>query len=888
MHFRARTHRSEHSRRVSCGGWLAGIAFLFGIAVAGHAADTTRTIPPVPPKPPRDAQLERAEKLFLDGHYADCTQVAKQTILQGVRTEDWPLLLGKCLLTLGQYAEAGNVVSNALNRYSGSLRLRLLAREVYQQNGQVELAKQVVAEIESLARNRPWAYRDSAGLVAIGQAMLLRGTDPRVVLDNILNRVKQADPTYRETYLAIGQLALDKDDSQLAAKTFQEGLDRFDSDPELLYGLAKSFSSGDRSQMVTYLEQVLQRNEHHVPSLLLLADHMIDAEEYPKADELLTKTLTVNPQQPEAWAYRAVLAHLRNQFPEEQKARETALAHWPTNPNVDYLIGLKISQKYRFAEGSSYQRRALKSDEDYLPAKTQLAQDLLRLGEEEEGWALAEDVHKQDGYNVAAYNVVTLHDTLAKFAVLTNDEFKVRMSAAEAAIYGGRVTNLLERAKRFLCNKYGRELTRQTVVEIFPEQKDFAVRTFGMPGGEGFLGVCFGSVITANSPASHAASYINWQSVLWHEFCHVVTLSMTHNKMPRWLSEGISVYEERQANPAWGEQLNPRYRDMIKKGELTPVGNLSAAFLAPKTPLHLQFAYYESSLVVEFLVDNFGLGALKKILNGLSEGKSINQAIEENTAPLAKIEKDFATFALQRAEDYAPGLDWTQPGPDEVANGLESWMGKHPKSLLTLTHQGKKLIEAKKWAEAKAPLEKLLELYPQSTGPDSAYLLLAEAHRGLNETEQERAILSKLARIDADASPAYLRLMDLDLEAKDWKAANRDAQRFLAVNPLVPQPYRCLARANEELGQDHDAMQAYDTLLLLDPPDPADVHYRLAHLLHKTGDPRAKRQVLQALEDAPRFRDAHRLLLEIEQTDPVKAEEAAPVESAPPGPRAEN
>ena len=33
-------------------------------------------------------------------------------------------------------------------------------------------------------------------------------------------------------------------------------------------------------------------------------------------------------------------------------------------------------------------------------------------------------------------------------------------------------------------------------MEIFPQQKDFAIRTFGLPGGAGFLGVCFGTVVT--------------------------------------------------------------------------------------------------------------------------------------------------------------------------------------------------------------------------------------------------------------------------------------------------------------------------------------------------------------------------------------------------------
>src|SRR5947207_7264097 len=97
--------------------------------------------------------------------------------------------------------------------------------------------------------------------------------------------------------------------------------------------------------------------------------------------------------------------------------------------------------------------------------------------------------------------------------------------------------------------------------------------------------------------------------------------------MPRWLSEGISVYEERQVNPGWGQAMNPRYREMVLGKDLTPVGQLSAAFLAPKTDLHLQFAYFESSLVVEFLVNRFGLESLKQILRDLGAGLEINQAI---------------------------------------------------------------------------------------------------------------------------------------------------------------------------------------------------------------------------------------------------------------------
>src|SRR4029077_8327721 len=101
-------------------------------------------------------------------------------------------------------------------------------------------------------------------------------------------------------------------------------------------------------------------------------------------------------------------------------------------------------------------------------------------------------------------------------------------------------------------------------------------------------------------------------------------LQITRNKMPRWLSEGISVYEERKANPAWGERMNPQYREMVLGDDLQPISKLSGAFLSPQSDLHLQFAYYESSMVVEFLVQRFGLESLKAILRDLGEGTEVN------------------------------------------------------------------------------------------------------------------------------------------------------------------------------------------------------------------------------------------------------------------------
>ena len=261
----------------------------------------------------------------------------------------------------------------------------------------------------------------------------------------------------------------------------------------------------------------------------LKADNEIDRERYEAAKETIDQILKINPKQQQAYALLAVMAHVRGDYEEEQKLRDKALETWSRNPEVDHLIGLKLSQKYRFKEGAAYQRKAIEFDPNHVGATFQLAQDHLRLGNDDVGWQLARDVAKEDEYNVVAHNLLTLYDRIKDFSVLEANDIFIRMDPREASIYGDDVVELLNEARAVLCEKYDVQPDAPVIVEIFPEQKDFAIRTFGLPGGAGFLGVCFGRVITANSPASQGARPSNWRSVLWHEFCHVVTLEKTKN-----------------------------------------------------------------------------------------------------------------------------------------------------------------------------------------------------------------------------------------------------------------------------------------------------------------------------------------------------------------------
>lgn len=828
-----------------------------------------------------ESESEQAERLYNEGKYSEVIELAQaidEKLGRYSVEEKWAIRIIQCQLNIGDYQAAGESLDASLIRFKNSIGLRRLGSEVRRFNGDDDGSDKLLSEIETLASRNSWRYKDPANQITLGRYFLGRNADAKEVLDLFYYPVRKRYPGNPEVFRAIADLAFSKQDYALAAENYSEVLRLLPADAEAMVGLAKSFLPSDSEKVNEMVNRVLAINPSNVEILLLLADQQISSEEYGKAIETLEKIQKVNSELPRAWAYRAVIAHLQNLPQQEGEFRERAFSSWRGNPEVDHLIGRELSEKYRFAEGETYQRRSLVYDENFLPAKIQLAHDLLRLGQELEGWKLADEVFDEDQYSVVAYNLVTLRDEIAKFKTLERDGFIVRMGADEAEIYGERVLELLVRAKTNLCSKYGSELETPVFIEIFPRQQDFAIRTFGLPGGAGFLGVCFGRVITMNSPAAQGVNLTSWESVLWHEFCHVVTLQKTKNKMPRWLSEGISVYEEKLADPAWGETMVPVFREMVLSESLTPVSELSGAFLRPPSPVHLQFAYYESSLVVEYLIQEFGLDGLKNVLQELAIGTPINDALRRHCAPIEFIDESFSKFALQRAEAFAPTANWDEVKSIDGATAADwkQWNQEHPNNLAGLNQEAGQAIKEERWESARDALWQILEICPEMK---STYPLLAQCHRKLDEPAEELNMLEKYAAMEADSVELFTRLLEIYSADGEWGKVKSTARKMLALNPLLPSPYRFLAVAAEQTHDDKATVESLTALARMDPLDAADVHYRLASALFREQRlAEAKDEIVRSLERAPRYRAAYDLLLKIVD---AQGKDSPPVDLVP-------
>ncbi len=814
----------------------------------------------------RAADYRQARELYYRGDLDACIEMTQTEVESGIWNDFWARLLIRCLLDQGRYDEARRVYESVESKFASSIPLRVLGAEAYRFCGQSDRADRLLGAIPELVRNAPWRYSDRENLLAIGKYLLSEGVDAREVLTGFYDRVLRIDDQFVDAHIAIAELAIDKADYQEAVRSLEEAVRIRSQDPYIHYLLAVAWAPSDPEKANAYLNEAFRRNPFHVDSLLMEAGELIDGEEYRRAEEVLGQVFQVNPHHPKAWALKAAIAHLQGHYEEEGKFRSRALKHWDLNPEVDYLIGWMLSKHYRFEEGVRYQRRALRMDPDYLPARFQLALDLLRTGREDEGWSIVDQVASTDKYNVVAYNLSTLRRRLEQFVTLEAPGFVVRMDAKEAQIYGVRVLELLEEARNTLSQRYAFEPRGPVVVEIFPQQSDFAIRTFGLPGGAGYLGVCFGALITANSPASQGESPANWESVLWHEFCHVITLQKTHNRMPRWLSEGISVYEEMQRNATWGQPISPDFKKMLLSEDFVPLSQLSGAFLNPKSPAHIEFAYFESALAVEYLIDMHGLPRLLKLLEDLGMGMTIQDAFQQRYGAMAILDQEFAQFVRQRAETFLPQTDFDRSElPDSTSlKDLQTWVAQHPNNYHGWRRVCEMLIADQRWEEALVAARRLLELFPADASAGGGLEMMAAIARQLDDVDLERDALERLVGASADNVSALLRLIDLDREAQRFEAMEKHARGLLAVQPLIPAGHEAMVEAARARGDLTAAIPSLRALMVMDPIDPAGVQYRLAQALLAAGNlDAARREVLLVLEATPRYRDAQKLLVEI-------------------------
>ena len=380
---------------------------------------------------------------------------------RGLWSERWAHLKIRAELALGKSKEARASYEEALKRFPTSVTLRLLGREVDRAGGRPEAAAAELDAIERMIVAAPYRYASPEGRLALGRFFLAPRGRRQEGARPVLRRRHQEAARLRRGLPGHGRAGprqAGRRPGRRDARQGARGRRRGPAVSTISWPAPSPRTTAPRSTEA--LDEALKINPRHVDSLLLQADHLIDAEQYDEAARTLDRAWRSTRTSPAPGPTGRCSPTSGTTPRRGGRGATTALAPWATNPEVDHLIGRKLSQKYRFAEGAEAQQRALALDPDYLPAKVQLCQDLLRLGEEDGGLEARRRGLRRGRLQRRRLQPDHAPRPARRLPHARGDGLVVRMDPREADLYGDRVLDLLKRARRTLGEKYGVDARR--------------------------------------------------------------------------------------------------------------------------------------------------------------------------------------------------------------------------------------------------------------------------------------------------------------------------------------------------------------------------------------------------------------------------------------------
>jgi tetratricopeptide (TPR) repeat protein len=663
---------------------------------------------------------------------------------------------------------------------------------------------------------------------------------------------------------AWGDLFLEKFDRPNALKSYQDALKADANDVAAQVGLARVAAEGNPPAAKEALEKALKTNPNYVPALLLSAELALDDRRRDDADASIKKALEVNPNSLEAIALRAGAAFAANKPADAESYAQAALKINPTYGEVYRIIADHAARGYLFDEAATWVRKALITDPNNAQAYADLGMYLLRTGDEGEARTALERAFKDDPYNVSTFNSLDLLDTLAKFQTITDGDLVFKFHPDEVAVMKEQAIPLAKEALAALSKRYEFTPKGPLLIEMFPKHDDFAVRTIGLPGMIGALGACFGRVVTLDSPRARAAGEFNWGETLWHELAHVITLQMSGNRVPRWLTEGISVYEERRARPEWGKESDVSFAQALSDGKAIKLEVLNEAFSDPKT---ISLAYYQASLVVDHLVQTYGEPALWKMLRAYGRGLETPEALKDAYGiSVAQLQTSFDAYTDKNYGAIVRALKAPELKEKPSLEDLKKLATEHPESYRVHMALADALNTAGDKAGAIKAFERAAQLLPTANGRGNPHAYIARIAEEQKDTDRAIRAYQAVLMIDNADIESARRLAAL-LEAKGDAARTEDAyRRLVAADPFDSKGQTGLGRLALKRKDTALALRSFRSALASKPSDAAAAHADLAEALLANGQPaEAKREVLEALEIAPSFEHAQDLLLKISE-----------------------
>jgi hypothetical protein len=158
-----------------------------------------------------------------------------------------------------------------------------------------------------------------------------------------------------------------------------------------------------------------------------------------------------------------------------------------------------------------------------------------------------------------------------------------------------------------------------------------------------------------------------------HELAHLAVREATQRRqVPQWLNEGYAQWTAyqvlREAAPETADVFDAADRAVVSSAIHSGIGPLPWASLVTRSRFStagtegwVDLAYGQSTLFVDWLVEQYGRAALAHFLVLLGEGISPTPAFSQTFGPFARVEASFRVSLDQLTQGMPRGARWLTP-----------------------------------------------------------------------------------------------------------------------------------------------------------------------------------------------------------------------------------
>ena len=635
-----------------------------------------------------------------------------------------------------------------------------------------------------------------------------------------------------------GRMYLEHWQADEADRLFNEALELKPNDADALLGKALVSAELYGGNAAELARKALGSDPKLVEALELLARLALEDDNKAKAEAEAKRALDLDANSVQAKAILAAMDWLADKKespwdPHAAKGYETA--------------GHFLMLNRRYEESVAFYRKAVDLDPQLDSARSQLGVNLMRLGRDEEAYQQFKTCWDNGFQDSATANSRNLLDKEKNFLTFRTDRTILKLHKKEADLLRPYFEAEMRRAIAVYEKKYRWKLTSPVQVEVYPDHEDFAVRTLGMPG-LGALGVTFGNVVAMDSPSGRPPGTFHWASVLWHEMSHVFTVSMTNSHVPRWFTEGIAVHEETAASPEWGDRLGPDEIAAVKNHQLLPVADLDRGFVHPVNPQQVLVSYFEAGRICDYITEKWGWDTVLAMLRDFGASQDTAAVIrKELKMEPADFDRQFIAALEAETKRTVENFDRWKEAIKRIGDASAS----------------------QKYDDVIRIGNEAAGLYPEYVEHHSIYEALAKAY--LAKGDQAAAVdqLERYIHLGG-RDPDSIMLLAKELTAAgNRKEASAVLERLNYIYPMRSEQHQELGELWLEQDNAGGAIREFQALLAARPIDMAGAHYDLARAFDLNHQPEAARnELIDAMEIAPGFRPAQKLLLQLSGARP--------------------